>query len=105
MIHPLPTISMRWLRFEAQQYENVYLVRGPQPFRYKRLNLTDLTWNINTEEIRKKAQQRLYFLRCLKKFGLRKRILVNFYRTVMSVSYVILLLFVSDTPLRKILIN
>ena len=40
---------------------------------------TKLTWEKNTEAIRKKAQQRLYFLRLLKKFRLRREILKQFY--------------------------
>ena len=46
----------------------------------------DLTWSHNTLRITKKAQQRLYFLRRLKKFGMPTKILCNFYRgTVESV--------------------
>ena len=44
----------------------------------------DLTWGENVNVIRVKAQQRLYFLRQLKKFGLSRDILVNFYRAVIE---------------------
>ena len=46
----------------------------------------DLTWNINTNsnEILKKARQRLFFLRKLNSFGVRKCILVNFYRAIIE---------------------
>ena len=45
-----------------------------------------LSWQDNTDIIVKKAQQRLFFLRQLKKFGLRREILKQFYRaTVESV--------------------
>ena len=35
----------------------------------------------NTDAVVKKAQQRLFFLRQLKTFGLRREILVQFYRS------------------------
>jgi hypothetical protein len=44
----------------------------------------DLGWDHNVEAIVKKAQQRLYFLRQLKKFGLNKDILVQFYQAVIE---------------------
>ncbi|KAI5617008.1 gastrula zinc finger protein XlCGF28.1-like, partial [Silurus asotus] len=40
----------------------------------------DLSWNINTSSLVKKAHQRLFFLRTLKKNQLSSDILVNFYR-------------------------
>ena len=42
---------------------------------------SDLGWENNTDAVVKKAQQRLFFLRQLKKFGLRKEFLVQFYRS------------------------
>ncbi|KAI5096431.1 gastrula zinc finger protein XlCGF28.1-like [Silurus meridionalis] len=46
----------------------------------------DLSWNINTSSLVKKAHQRLFFLRTLKKNQLSSDILVNFYRcTVESI--------------------
>ena len=39
-----------------------------------------LSWSLNSKAILKKAQQRLYFLRRLKRFGLSTKALVNFYR-------------------------
>ncbi|KAI4892209.1 hypothetical protein NFI96_007149 [Prochilodus magdalenae] len=42
--------------------------------------LEDLTWSLNSSTMVKKAQQRLYFLRSLKKAHLCPRILVDFYR-------------------------
>ena len=44
----------------------------------------DLTWENNTDAVVKKAQQRLFFLRQLKKFGLRREILVQFYRSAIE---------------------
>src|SRR4029434_5762708 len=40
----------------------------------------DLSWTLNTSTIVKKAHQRLFFLRRLKKVNLSSQILVNFYR-------------------------
>ena len=45
---------------------------------------TDLTWENNTDAVVKKAQQRLFFLRQLKKFGLRREILVQCYRSAIE---------------------
>ena len=45
---------------------------------------SDLSWDNNTDSIIKRAQQRLYFLRQLKKFGLSKDILRQFYRAVVE---------------------
>ena len=68
------------------------MVRKEQPLSKTKeiivdFHITDsLTWSLNTEHILKKAQQRLYFLRGLKKFGLSTKGLVNFYRcTIESV--------------------
>ena len=44
----------------------------------------DLGWVTHVQAIRKKAQQRLYFLRQLKKFGVNKSILVQFYRAIIE---------------------
>ena len=44
----------------------------------------DLSWHDNVDSIVKRAQQRLYFLRQLKKFGLGQVILVQFYRAVIE---------------------
>jgi hypothetical protein len=44
----------------------------------------DLKWEKNTKKIVKKAQQRLYFLRRLKKFGVKTEILISFYRAVIE---------------------
>lgn len=40
----------------------------------------DLTWNMNTTETLKKAQQRLYFLRVLRENNISQSLLVSFYR-------------------------
>ena len=66
----------------------------------------DLSWTRNTIALLKKAQQRLYFLRLLRKNKLKKKLLVSFYRcSVESVlSYGISLWFASCTAAeRKVL--
>ena len=45
---------------------------------------SDLGGENNTDAVVKKAQQRLFFLRQLKKFGLRREILVQFYRSAIE---------------------
>ena len=45
---------------------------------------SDLAWENNTDAVVKKAQQRLFFLCQLKKFGLRREILVQFYRSAIE---------------------
>ena len=44
----------------------------------------NLTWDVNCQDILKKARQRLYFLRKLNSFGVRQCILVNFYRAIIE---------------------
>ena len=44
----------------------------------------DLKWNVNINEIVKKARQRLYFLRSLNSFGVQQMILVSFYRAIIE---------------------
>lgn len=45
---------------------------------------SDLSWSLNTCRLVKKAQQRLFFLRKLKRAGLSSRLLVNFYRATIE---------------------
>uniref|UniRef100_A0A3B5QBX0 Reverse transcriptase domain-containing protein n=1 Tax=Xiphophorus maculatus TaxID=8083 RepID=A0A3B5QBX0_XIPMA len=45
---------------------------------------SDLSWNTNTSHLVKKAQQRLFFLRKLRRAGLSSRLLVNFYRAMIE---------------------
>ena len=44
----------------------------------------DLKWHRNTVNVTKRAQQRLYFLRRLKKFGISKDVMIQFYRAVIE---------------------
>ncbi|KAI3374303.1 hypothetical protein L3Q82_006143 [Scortum barcoo] len=47
---------------------------------------SDLTWSMNTAHLVKKAQQRLFFLRKLKRAGLSPQLLTNFYRATIESS-------------------
>eukprot|EP00061_Rhincodon_typus_P011052 g35792.t1 len=40
----------------------------------------NLSWSIHVDTTVKKAQQHLYFLRRLRKFGMSTKTLINFYR-------------------------
>ncbi|MCI4385498.1 hypothetical protein PGIGA_G00051260 [Pangasianodon gigas] len=54
-------------------------------FKYLGVHISeDLTWTLNTTQLVKKAQQRLYFLRRLRKFGMSPKILSNFYSCVVE---------------------
>lgn len=61
---------------EVEQVDNI---------KYLGLHITsDLSWSLNTGRLVKKAQQRLFFLRKLKRAGLSSRLLVNFYRATIE---------------------
>ena len=45
---------------------------------------SDLKWKLNVDTIVKKAQQRLYFLRRLRSFGLTTQITLNVYKAVIK---------------------
>uniref|UniRef100_A0A8C7YDV2 Reverse transcriptase domain-containing protein n=1 Tax=Oryzias sinensis TaxID=183150 RepID=A0A8C7YDV2_9TELE len=69
---------------------------------FKLLGVTieqDLTWSANTTALVKKAQQRLYFLRLLKKNKLSEKLLVSFYRCSIEsiLTYCVCAWFVSPT--------
>ncbi|KAK5888208.1 hypothetical protein CesoFtcFv8_016729 [Champsocephalus esox] len=50
-------------------------------FRFLCVHITEeLTWTLHTTTITKKARQRLFFLRRLRRFNMDSRILCNFYR-------------------------
>ncbi|KAF7655017.1 hypothetical protein LDENG_00062100, partial [Lucifuga dentata] len=50
-------------------------------FKFLGVHITeDLSWTLHTDTVTKKAHQRLYFLRRLRKFGMNTSILTNFYR-------------------------
>jgi len=50
-------------------------------FRFMGVHIEEsLTWSKNTSELLKKAQQRLYFLRVLRKNNITQRLLVSYYQ-------------------------
>ncbi|XP_078140677.1 NACHT, LRR and PYD domains-containing protein 3-like [Centroberyx gerrardi] len=50
-------------------------------FKFLRVHISeDLSWTLRTDTVVKKARQRLYFLRRLRKSGMNASILTNFYR-------------------------
>ena len=52
-----------------------------ESFKFLKVHITDkLKWSTNTDSVVKKAQQSLFNLRRLKKFGLSPKTLSNFYR-------------------------
>ena len=56
-------------------------VERVKEFKFLGVHITeDLTWAVQTERVVKKAQQRLYFLRKLKKAGMGPNVLRAFYR-------------------------
>ncbi|XP_071326651.1 uncharacterized protein [Trachinotus anak] len=54
-------------------------------FRFLGTTITqDLKWELNISSLIKKAQQRMYFLRQLKKFNLPRTMMVNFYTSIIE---------------------
>ncbi|KAK1792984.1 hypothetical protein P4O66_001702 [Electrophorus voltai] len=59
---------------------NGTIVERVDSFRYLGIHiLQDLSWSRHTNSLAKKAQQRLYHLRCLRDFKLASKVLQNFY--------------------------
>jgi hypothetical protein len=56
-------------------------VKKVESSKFLGVDITDkLKWSTHTDSVVKKAQQRLFNLRRLKKFGLTPKTLTNFYR-------------------------
>ncbi|XP_042077993.1 uncharacterized protein si:ch1073-456m8.1 isoform X1 [Haplochromis burtoni] len=73
-------------------------------FRFLGVNIEEnLSWSVNTSELLKKAQQRLYFLRILRRNNIAQRLLVSFYRaTIESVlTYCICIWYTSCTGAQR----
>ncbi len=78
--------------------------RGSRTSGFLGIHMEDnLTWSVNTTNVNKKAQQRLYFLRILRKYQLTQNLLVSFYRcSVESIlTYCICVWFSSCTAAEK----
>uniref|UniRef100_A0AAQ4S675 Reverse transcriptase domain-containing protein n=1 Tax=Gasterosteus aculeatus aculeatus TaxID=481459 RepID=A0AAQ4S675_GASAC len=74
------------MRKERRPHQPLFIqeleVKRVSSFRYLGVHFSeDLTWTLNTKQLVKKAQQRLYFLR---KFGMSPKILSNFYSCIME---------------------
>ena len=73
--------------FRKQQREqppiHIYgtVVKKVESFKFLDVHIKDkLKWSTHTDSVVKKAQQQLFNLRRLKKFGLSLKTLTNFYR-------------------------
>uniref|UniRef100_A0AAQ6IK40 Alkylated DNA repair protein AlkB homologue 8 N-terminal domain-containing protein n=1 Tax=Anabas testudineus TaxID=64144 RepID=A0AAQ6IK40_ANATE len=79
-------------------------VKRVPSFKYLGVHIDkDLQWSSNTAEVMKKAQQRLHFLRILRRVNLKRELLVAFYRcSIESVlTYCISVWFSSCTMAQK----
>ncbi len=72
--------------FRRQKREHIPIIIDRTPvervssFKFLGVTITeDLTWSAHTDAVLKKAQQRLFFLRRLRKFGMSPHILHSFY--------------------------
>ena len=64
------------------------MVETVEHFKFLGLTVSNtLRWNENTKLSTKKAQQRMYFLRQLKTFGVNRDILTQFYRAVIESAF------------------
>uniref|UniRef100_A0A3B3BRH8 Reverse transcriptase domain-containing protein n=1 Tax=Oryzias melastigma TaxID=30732 RepID=A0A3B3BRH8_ORYME len=77
------------MRRERSPHQPLFIrgleVERVSSFKYLGVHLSqDLTWTLNTTQLVKKAHQRLYFLRRLRKFGMSSKILSNFYSCVVE---------------------
>ncbi|KAK3565148.1 hypothetical protein QTP86_000363 [Hemibagrus guttatus] len=81
MLYGLETVSLR----KRQESELEVAELKMLSFKYLRFHISeDLNWTLNTTQLVKKAQQRLYFLRRLRKFDMSPKILNNFYSCVLE---------------------
>ncbi|KAI4902278.1 hypothetical protein NFI96_010460 [Prochilodus magdalenae] len=77
------------MRKERRPHQPLFIrdleVERVSSFKYLGVHISDdLTWTLNTTYVLKRAQQRLYFLRRLRKFGMSPRILSNFYSCIIE---------------------
>ena len=79
-------VDMRKERSMHQpQYIRELEVERVSNFKYLGVHISeDLTWKPHVTQLVKKAQQRLYFLRRLRRFGMSSNILNNFYSCVIE---------------------
>ncbi len=77
------------IRKERRTHQPLFIryleVERVSSFKYLEVHISeDLTWTLNTTQLVKNGQQRLYFLRRLRKFGMSPKILSNFYSCVVE---------------------
>ena len=76
------------MRKERRTHQPLFIweleVERVSSFKYLGVFKIDLTWTPNVTQLVKKAQQRLYFLRRLRRFGMSPKILNNFYSCVIE---------------------
>uniref|UniRef100_A0A3B1K8G0 Reverse transcriptase domain-containing protein n=1 Tax=Astyanax mexicanus TaxID=7994 RepID=A0A3B1K8G0_ASTMX len=77
------------MRRERRPHQPLFIreleVERVNSFKYLGIHISeDFTWTLNTTQLVKKAQQRLYFLRRLRKFRMSPKILCNFYSCVIE---------------------
>ncbi|KAL0202084.1 hypothetical protein M9458_000102, partial [Cirrhinus mrigala] len=78
-------------------------VTSVETFRFLGTTLTqNLKWDNHIDLIVKKAQQRLYFLRQLRKFNLPKELLNQFYSAILCTSITVLFSSATKTDLRRL---
>uniref|UniRef100_A0AAX7T1V1 Alkylated DNA repair protein AlkB homologue 8 N-terminal domain-containing protein n=1 Tax=Astatotilapia calliptera TaxID=8154 RepID=A0AAX7T1V1_ASTCA len=75
-------VDFRGRKYELQPVSiNGECVERVSSFKFLGVHIdTDLQWSSNTSAVLKKAQQRLHFLRILRKMDLKKELLTVFYR-------------------------
>ncbi len=70
-------------RRQSREHTPITIDKTPEwvsSFKFLGVHITeDLTWSAHTDAVLKKAHQRLFFLRRLRKFGMSPRILRSFY--------------------------
>ncbi len=84
--HPTSTRPRSWWWISGDRAENTPISIDKTPvervnsFKFLCVHITeDLTWSAHTDAVLKKAHQRLFFLRRLRKFGTSPSILRSFY--------------------------
>ncbi len=85
--HSTSTRPRSWWWISGDRAENTHpspstrhLWSGVNGFKFLGVHITeDLTWSTHTDAVLKKAHQRLFFLRRLRKFGMSPSILRSFY--------------------------
>ncbi len=83
------TIGVVDFRRKSREHTPITINKTPveqvNSFKFLGIHITeDFTWSAHTDALLKKAHQRLFFLRRLRKFGVSPRILRSFYTCTTS---------------------